>query len=228
MPIRTMRDEGDHVRRSRSSRSSSHCVTVGRHRVASGRVEHQPLPSARVDPVVAEARRRARCAARVSLAIASAALPMVLGRCGYPAGRPHPATPSGAGGSIDCSIPAMPPASTAASTRYGFASPPATRFSMRAAFGDRDSTRTAADLSSSPHEATVGCCGEADHPAVRVDVGTEDRRRRRHRRHRAHRSSGGSAPTARARRARRRQDYRRGPASGAHAIRCRTRGSAWP
>src|SRR3954447_24155888 len=57
---------------------------------------------------------------------------------------------------MDCSMPALPPPSTAARTRYGFASPPATRFSIRADFGERDSTRTAADLSSSPHEATVG------------------------------------------------------------------------
>src|SRR5947209_20378400 len=92
--------------------------------------------------------------------MASAALEIVLGRCGYPAGRPHPATFNGAGGSIDCSMPAMPPASTAASTRYGLASPPATRFSIRAALGERDSTRTAADLSSSPHEATVGAAAK--------------------------------------------------------------------
>src|SRR4051812_50176532 len=54
----------------------------------------------------------------------------------------------------------MPPARTAASTRYGFASPPATRFSIRADFGERDSTRTAADLSSSPHDATVGAAAK--------------------------------------------------------------------
>ena len=61
-------------------------------------------------------------------------------------------------------MPAIPPASTAASTRYGLASPPATRFSMRAAFGERESTRTAADLLSSPHEATVGA---AANPTIR-------------------------------------------------------------
>ena len=65
-----------------------------------------------------------------------------------------------------CSIPAIPPASTAARTRYGLASQPATRFSMRAAFGDRLSTRTAADLSSSPHEATVGA---AANPTMRLN-----------------------------------------------------------
>src|SRR6185436_18440596 len=73
---------------------------------------------------------------------------------------PHPATPSGGGGSMAFSMPAIPPANTLASTRYGLASPPATRLSMRAAFGERESTRTAADLSSSPHDATVGAAAK--------------------------------------------------------------------
>src|SRR4051812_36349192 len=86
---------------------------------------------------------------------------MVVGRCGKRSGgRPQPLTAMGGGSSAPPSTPAMPAASRLASTRYGLASPPGTRYSTRAAFGAIESTRSAADLLSSPQDATVGAAAK--------------------------------------------------------------------
>src|SRR6476646_8282180 len=101
----------------------------------------------------------------VSASSASAARVIVVGRGGKRSGgSPQPLTAIGGGSSAPRSSPAMPAASTLGSTRYGLASPPATRYSTRAAFGATESTRSAADLLSSPHDATVGAAAK---PTIR-------------------------------------------------------------
>ena len=62
----------------------------------------------------------------------------------------------GGGGSTSCSIPHSPAASDAAIERYGFASAPGCRYSIRVAFGEPPMSRTAQVRFSRPHVAVVG------------------------------------------------------------------------
>ena len=156
MPIRTGRDEAmsDDLEEAVEF-PLCHCRC---HRVAASGVEHQPFPSPGVDPVVTEFGAQT-CATRRRLS----SRPLPSRSCSAGAdtrGKTpprHPQRRRWLDGLLD---PGDPASEHRASTRYGLASPPATRFSIRAAFGDRDSTRTAADLSSSPHEAIVGAAAK--------------------------------------------------------------------